>query len=192
MEFADQLPSSIEAEPQLTGSFTFKSHQKMLSYLIESGQKLASVAGARNSQRTQTYFPQRKLYRPRKGHEISKVPHGGEYVFFPPRSTVLNLLLMRLLRNAWMSDASAYDWSSGRLSSRGFGDSLRSRRLGVVALGNSATRKNKHARRRHARGEGAPSPLACLPRARPFSFSPTTSKCLLGRLLWWWRRWVGC
>ena len=26
------------------------------------------------------------------------------------------------------------------------------------------------------------SPLACLPRARPFSLSPTTSKCLLRRL----------
>ena len=39
--------------------------------------------------------------------------------------------------------------------------SLRSRRLGVVG-----TRKNGRARRRHARGEGAPSPLACLPRAR--------------------------
>ena len=53
--------------------------------------------------------------------------------------------------------------------------SLRSRRLEVVD-----TRKNGRARRRHARGEVAP--LACLPRARPFSFSPTTSKRLLRRL----------
>ena len=30
---------------------------------------------------------------------------------------------------------------------------------------------------------GAPSPLACLPLARPFSLSPTTSKRLLRRLL---------
>ena len=55
--------------------------------------------------------------------------------------------------------------------------SLRSRRLGVVG-----TRKNGRARRRHARGEGASSPLACLPRARPFSLSPTTFKRLLRRL----------
>ena len=46
--------------------------------------------------------------------------------------------------------------------------SLRSRRLGVVG-----TRKNGRARRRHARGEGAPSPLACLPRARPLLPSAT-------------------
>ena len=38
-------------------------------------------------------------------------------------------------------------------------------------------RKNGRARRRHARGEGA-----CLPQARPFSLSPTTSKHLLRRL----------
>ena len=31
--------------------------------------------------------------------------------------------------------------------------------------------KKKRARGRHARGEGAPSPLACLPRAR-FFFAP--------------------
>ena len=46
--------------------------------------------------------------------------------------------------------------------------SLRSRRLKVVG-----TRENARAGR-HARGEGA-----CLPRARPFSLSPTTSKRLL-------------
>ena len=50
-------------------------------------------------------------------------------------------------------------------------DSLRSRRLEVVV-----TRKNARERTRHARGEGAQSPLACLPRALPFSLSPTTSK----------------
>ena len=49
--------------------------------------------------------------------------------------------------------------------------SLRSRRLEVVG-----TRKNGRARRRHA--------SACLPRARPFSLSPTTSKRLLRRLHW--------
>ena len=48
--------------------------------------------------------------------------------------------------------------------------SLRSRRLEVVG-----TRKNGRARR-HPRGH------ACLPRARPFSLSPTTSKRLLRRL----------
>ena len=46
--------------------------------------------------------------------------------------------------------------------------SLRSRRLEVVG-----TRKNVRARRRHA----------CLPRARPLSLSPTTSKRLLCRLV---------
>ena len=45
--------------------------------------------------------------------------------------------------------------------------SLRSRRLEVVG-----PRKNGRARRRHA----------CLPRARPFSLSPATSKRLLRRL----------
>ena len=55
--------------------------------------------------------------------------------------------------------------------------SLRSRRLEVVG-----PRKNWRARRRHAKGEEAPSPLACLPRARPFSLSPATSKRLLRRL----------
>ena len=55
--------------------------------------------------------------------------------------------------------------------------SLRSRRLEVVGR-----RKHGRARRRHARGEEASSPLACLPRARPFSLSPTTSKRLLRRL----------
>ena len=50
-------------------------------------------------------------------------------------------------------------------------NSLRSRRLVIVCA-----RKNGRARRRHARGEGALSPLACLPRTRPFSLSPTTSQ----------------
>ena len=49
-----------------------------------------------------------------------------------------------------------------------YSGSLRSRRLEVVG-----TRKNGRARRRHA----------CLPRARPFSLSPATSKRLLRRLL---------
>ena len=49
----------------------------------------------------------------------------------------------------------------------------RSLRLEVVGTG-----KNGCARRRHA-----PSPLACLPRAPPFSLSPTTSKRLLRRLI---------
>ena len=50
--------------------------------------------------------------------------------------------------------------------------SLCSRHLEVVG-----TRKNVRERRRQARGEGA-----CLPRARPFSLSPTTSKRLERRL----------
>ena len=37
------------------------------------------------------------------------------------------------------------------------------------------TRENGRARRGHARGEGAQSPLACLSLARPVSLSPTTS-----------------
>ena len=37
------------------------------------------------------------------------------------------------------------------------------------------TRKNGRARRRHTRGEVAPSLLACLPRVGPFSLSPTNS-----------------
>ena len=41
----------------------------------------------------------------------------------------------------------------------------------------ACTRKNGRARRRHA----------CLPRARPFSLSPTTSKRLLRRLCWFTR-----
>ena len=50
--------------------------------------------------------------------------------------------------------------------------SLCSRCLEVVGK-----RKNGRARRRHAMGEGA-----CLPQARPFSLSPTTSKHLLRKL----------
>ena len=45
--------------------------------------------------------------------------------------------------------------------------------------------KKKRAREKETR-EGrlrAPSPFACLPRARPFSLSPTTSKRLLRRLV---------
>ena len=55
--------------------------------------------------------------------------------------------------------------------------SLRSRRLEVAG-----ERENGHARGRHARGEGASSPLACLLLVRPFFLEPTTSKRLLGRL----------
>ena len=54
---------------------------------------------------------------------------------------------------------------------RSYDVSLRSRRLEVMG-----TRKNGRARRRH--------PLACLPRAHPFSLSPAISKGLLRRLLW--------
>ena len=50
--------------------------------------------------------------------------------------------------------------------------SLRSRRVKVVG-----TRKNGRVRGRHTRGN-----LACLPRARPFSLSLTTSQRLLRRL----------
>ena len=56
-----------------------------------------------------------------------------------------------------------------RLSNHNVFCSLRSRRLEVVG-----TRINGRTRRRHA--------FACLPRARPFSLSPTTSKRLLRRL----------
>ena len=55
--------------------------------------------------------------------------------------------------------------------------SLRSRRLEVAG-----ERENGRARGRHARGEGASSPLACLLLARPFFLVPTTSKRLLRRL----------
>ena len=57
---------------------------------------------------------------------------------------------------------------------RGKKCSLRSRRLKVVGA-----RKNGSARVRHARGEGAPSPLACLPLVGQFFLAPTTSKRLL-------------
>ena len=40
-------------------------------------------------------------------------------------------------------------------------------------------RENERARGRHARGEGASSPLACLLLARPFFLVPTTSKRML-------------
>ena len=43
-------------------------------------------------------------------------------------------------------------------------------------------RKNGCARRRNAKGERALSPLACLPRERPFSLVLTNSKRLLRRL----------
>ena len=45
-------------------------------------------------------------------------------------------------------------------------------------------RENGHARGRHARGEGALSPLAWLLLERPFFLVPTTSKRLLRRLLY--------
>ena len=49
-----------------------------------------------------------------------------------------------------MSSASGYDQSLGRLPSQGFGDSLRSRRLGLVALG-SSWHKKKRAREKETR-----------------------------------------
>ena len=55
--------------------------------------------------------------------------------------------------------------------------SLRSRRLEIAG-----ERENGRARGRHARCEGASSPLACLLLARPFFLVPTTSKRLLRRL----------
>ena len=48
---------------------------------------------------------------------------------------------------------------------------LRSRRLEAVGA-----RENGSAGGRHARGEGAPSPLACLLLAHPFILAPTTSR----------------
>ena len=58
-----------------------------------------------------------------------------------------------------------------------FSISLRSRRLEVVG-----ERENGRVPGRHARGEGAPSPLACLLLALPFSLVLTTSKRLLRKL----------
>ena len=55
--------------------------------------------------------------------------------------------------------------------------SLRSKRLEVAG-----ERGNGRARGRHARGEGASSPLACLLLARPFFLVPITCKRLLRRL----------
>ena len=55
--------------------------------------------------------------------------------------------------------------------------SLRSSRLEVMGA-----RKNGCVKRRHARGEGALSLLACLPLACSFSLAPTTCKRLLRRL----------
>ena len=49
-------------------------------------------------------------------------------------------------------------------------NSLRSRRLKEVGA-----RENGRARGRHARSEGAPSPLACLLLAHPFFLAPTTT-----------------
>ena len=50
----------------------------------------------------------------------------------------------------------------------------------------AGARKNGRTRGRRARGEGAPSPFACLPLARPFFLAPTTSK----RLLRWLRAYI--
>ena len=58
-----------------------------------------------------------------------------------------------------------------------FSISLRSRRLEVVG-----ERENGRVRGRHARGEGAPSPLACLLLAHRFFLVLTTTKRLLRRL----------
>ena len=55
--------------------------------------------------------------------------------------------------------------------------SLRSRRLQVLGA-----IENGRAPGRHTRGEGAPSPLACLLLAHPFFLPPTTFKRLLRRL----------
>ena len=49
-----------------------------------------------------------------------------------------------------MSSASGYDQSLGRLPSHGFGDSLRSGLLGLVALGSSGHKK-KRARQKETR-----------------------------------------
>ena len=50
----------------------------------------------------------------------------------------------------------------------------------------AGARKNGRTRGRRTRGEGAPSPFACLPLARPFFLAPTTSK----RLLRWLRAYI--
>ena len=113
---------------------------------------------------------------------------------FRPRSKNASTTYIRLVKNINGHDISAHrvpdSWTEHSTDEDlGFktifaeyenfldSNSLRSRRLEVVG-----TRKNGRARRRHARGEVAPSPFACLPQARPFSLSPTTSKRLLCRL----------
>ena len=68
-----------------------------------------------------------------------------------------------IFRYNWFTHLSSFTCQQMGISS------LRSRRLERVGPS-----KNARPRRRHAR--------ACLPRVRPFSLSPTTSKCLLRRL----------
>ena len=156
------------------------SHIRKCYHLIELGQKLASVAGVLNGPRPQTYFPPRKLYRLRKGHEISKVPQGGEYAFFSLDQPFLVYFpcgcYVTQVRVVVISLQADYPHKASVIAC--VAGAWEQWRLEVVP------QEKTGARRRHARGEGAPSPLACLPRSRPFSLSPTTSKCLLGRLLW--------
>ena len=68
-------------------------------------------------------------------------------------------------------------------------DSVRSRRLEVWAQERTGAREGDT--QEETEGGGVPSPLACLPLARPFFLAPTTSKRLLGRLGPWYRdrRW---
>ena len=71
-------------------------------------------------------------------------------------------------------------WRRGCFSPGVFFLELACGRLEVVG-----ERENGRVRGRHARGEGAPSPLACLFLARPFFLVFTTSKRLLRRLFYY-------
>ena len=81
--------------------------------------------------------------------------------------------------STWNLETMAWNPETKTVALNTWGDTLirRKKRIAPRGIGSSSryfpTRKNGRARRRHV----------CLPRARPFSLSPTTSKCLLGRLL---------
>ena len=106
--------------------------------------------------------------RPSTGNGLFAFMSGGFAQYFGP---IVSIRVKKLSKISWVASGHIErEKGSHSVDVRGT-VSLRSRRLQVVG-----TRKNGRARRRHARGEEAPSPLACLPRARPFSLSPATSK----------------
>ena len=81
--------------------------------------------------------------------------------------------------STWNLETMAWNPETKTVALNTWGDTLirRKKRIAPRGIGSSSryfpTRKNGRARRRHV----------CLPRARPFSLTPTTSKCLLRRLL---------